>query len=106
VDLVLDAGAERQVHVIPDNFSAHRTALVNQFLQQHPNVQFHFTPTYSSLLNQVESWLSKLQRDVIDLGIHLESRSRAKTHALHPPLPKRQAINGNTPMSESGFLHG
>ena len=61
--------AEREVHVILDNFSAHRTALVNQFLQQHPNVQFHFTPTYSSWLNQVESWFSKLQRDVIDRGI-------------------------------------
>ena len=46
-----------------------RTALVNQFLQQRPNVQFHFTPTYSSSLNQVESWFSKLQRDVIDRGI-------------------------------------
>jgi transposase len=60
---------EREVHVILDNFSAHRTALVNQFLQRHPNVRFHFTPTYSSWLNQVESWFSKLQRDVIDRGI-------------------------------------
>jgi transposase len=68
-EIVATQPAEREVHVILDNFSAHRTALVNQFLQQHPNVQFHFTPTYSSWLNQVESWFSKLQRDVIDRGI-------------------------------------
>ena len=68
-EIVATQPAERELHVILDNFSAHRTAQVNQFLQQHPNVQFHFTPTYSSWLNQVESWFSKLQRDVIDRGI-------------------------------------
>jgi len=61
--------AEREVHVILDNFSAHKTDLMKHFLQQHPNVTLHFTPTYSSWLNQVEIWFSKLQRDVIDRGI-------------------------------------
>src|SRR6266568_966067 len=60
---------DRQVHVILDNFATHKTELVKDFLQQHPNVNLHFTPTYSSWLNQVESWFSKLQRDVIDRGI-------------------------------------
>lgn len=60
---------EREVHVILDNFSTHRTDLVKHFLRQHANVTFHFTPTYSSWLNQVESWFSKLQREVIDRGI-------------------------------------
>ena len=68
-EIIATQPAEREVHVILDNFSAHRTPQVNQFLPQHPNVQFHFTPTYSSWLNQVESWFSKLQRDVIDRGI-------------------------------------
>jgi transposase len=61
--------AEREVHVILDNFSAHKTDLVKDFLKEHLNVTLHFTPTYSSWLNQVESWFSKLQRDVIDRGI-------------------------------------
>jgi len=38
-------------------------------VMQHASVTRHFTPTYSSWLNQVESWFSKLQRDVIDRGI-------------------------------------
>jgi transposase len=42
---------------------------VKRFLEQLPNVKLHFTPTYSSWLNQVESWFSKLKRDVIDRGI-------------------------------------
>ena len=31
--------------------------------------RFHFTPTYSSWLNQVELWFAKIQRDVISRGI-------------------------------------
>jgi transposase len=31
--------------------------------------QFHFTPTYSSWLNQVEIWFAKIERDVIARGI-------------------------------------
>ncbi len=49
--------------------SAHKTKLVAAFLQQHPNLALHFTPTYSSWLNQVELWFSKIQRDVIARGI-------------------------------------
>src|SRR4029078_11732293 len=60
---------DREVHGILDNFATHKTELVQRFLAQHPTVQLHFTPTYSSWLNQVESWFSKLQRDVIDRGI-------------------------------------
>ena len=36
---------------------------------RHPRVRFHFTPTYSSWLNQVELWFAKIERDVIARGI-------------------------------------
>jgi transposase len=68
-DVVASQPAEREIHIILDNLSAHKTPLVQQFLVAHPNVQFHFTPTYSSWLNQVEIWFSKLQREVIDRGV-------------------------------------
>jgi len=35
----------------------------------YPNVTLHFTPTYSSWLNQVEIWFSKIERDVISRGV-------------------------------------
>jgi len=60
---------EREVHVILDNFATHKTDLVKHFLQQHPNVTLHFTPTYSSWLNQVEIWFAKIEREVIARGI-------------------------------------
>jgi len=59
----------KAIHVIADNLSAHKTKLVAAFLQAHPNVSLHFTPTYSSWLNQVENWFAKIQRHVITRGV-------------------------------------
>jgi transposase len=60
---------QEEIHIILDNLSAHKTKRVGEFLGLHPNVRLHFTPTYSSWLNQVELWLSKIERDVIARGI-------------------------------------
>lgn len=59
----------KAIHVIADNLSAHKTKLVDAFLETHSNVRLHFTPTYSSWLNQVENWFSKIQRHVITRGV-------------------------------------
>ena len=59
----------QQIHIILDNLSAHKTQAVREFLKQHPRVRFHFTPTYSSWLNQVEIWFAKIEREVIARGI-------------------------------------
>lgn len=59
----------RAIHIIVDNLSAHKTQKVRTFLAAHPTVRLHYTPTYSSWLNQVELWFSKIERDVIARGI-------------------------------------
>src|SRR5215475_8924758 len=53
----------QQIHIILDNLAAHKTQLVREFLARHPRVQFHFTPTYSTWLNQVELWFAKIERE-------------------------------------------
>jgi transposase len=68
-DIVSKAKRAKEIHVILDNLSAHKTPTVREFLEQNPKVRFHFTPTYSSWLNQVELWFAKIQRDVIDRGV-------------------------------------
>ena len=69
----------KPIHIIADNLSAHKTKLVDTFLAQHGNVTLHFTPTYSSWLNQVELWFSKLERQVIERGVfHSVSDLRKK----------------------------
>lgn len=59
----------REIHVIVDNLSAHKTPKVQAFLDAHPRVHLHFTPTYSSWLNQVELWFAKIERDLLARGI-------------------------------------
>ena len=68
-DIVVNQPRGKEIHIICDNLSAHKTQAVRDFLTTHPNVQIHYTPTYSSWLNQVELWFNRIQRDVIARGI-------------------------------------
>jgi transposase len=70
-EIVLSCKPDQEIHIILDNLSAHKTNKVAAFLQQHPRLQLHFTPTYSSWLNQVEIWFARIERDVISRGIFL-----------------------------------
>lgn len=77
-DLIAQQPPEREIHIVADNLSAHKTKRVQQFLENHPQVRLHFTPTYSSWLNQVEIWFSKIQRDLIARGIFTSVKDLAR----------------------------
>src|SRR5579863_1466012 len=68
-DIVVNQPRGKEIHVIADNLSAHKTGQVDDFLARHPKVHLHFTPTYSSWLNQIELWFAKIERDVIARGV-------------------------------------
>lgn len=68
-DLVANQPRGKEMNVIADNLSAHKTRQVDASLSEHPQVHMLFTPTYSSWLNQVELWLAKIERDVIACGV-------------------------------------
>lgn len=68
-EIVRTTPDDKDIHIVLDNLSAHKTQAVRDFLEQNPRVHFHFTPTYSSWLNQVEIWFAKIQRDVIARGV-------------------------------------
>jgi transposase len=53
---------KKELHVILDNSSTHKTPAIQEWLTQHPRVVFHFTPTSASWLNQVEGFFSILTR--------------------------------------------
>lgn len=57
------------VHVICDNLSAHKAPVVHKWLVAHPRFALHFTPTYSSWINQVERWFAELQRRCLERGV-------------------------------------
>jgi transposase len=60
---------DARIHIIADNLSAHKAKPVQAWLAAHPRVTIHYTPTYSSWLNQVELWFAKIERDCIARGI-------------------------------------
>jgi hypothetical protein len=46
--IVASEPRNREIHIVLDNLSTHKTRRVQQFLADHPKVRLHFTPTYSS----------------------------------------------------------
>jgi transposase len=77
-DIVATEPWHREIHVICDNVSAHKTDKVDTFLAEHCNVTIHYTPTYSSWLNQVENWFARIQRDVIARGVFTSTKDLHK----------------------------
>ncbi|MFC5645600.1 IS630 family transposase [Kitasatospora cinereorecta] len=67
IDRQAEAGLA--VHVICDNLSTHKSPVVHRWLVAHPRVQLHFTPTYSSWINQVERWFAELDRRCLERGV-------------------------------------
>ncbi|MBL8986590.1 MAG: IS630 family transposase [Gemmatimonadetes bacterium] len=77
--VVATAPKRKALHFIVDNLSAHKTKAVQAWLLAHPRVTMHYTPTYSSWLNQVESWFARIERDCLARGIFPSTRALKKT---------------------------
>jgi transposase len=61
--------AGKVIHVILDNYGAHKQAKVRQWLVRHPRWVFHFTPTSCSWLNAVETFFAKLTKRRLQRGV-------------------------------------
>jgi len=62
--------AELDVHLICDNYGTHKSPPIANWLAAHPRFHMHFTPTYSSWLNQVERWFALLTDKQLRRGVH------------------------------------
>lgn len=62
--------ASLNIHVVLDNYATHKTAAVKRWLEKHPRFEFHFTPTGSSWLNQVERWFSLITTRMLRRSVH------------------------------------
>jgi transposase len=88
---VVAAFPDHSIHVILDNLNTHKKN--ERWLKKHPKVRFHFTPTRSSWLNQVETWFSILQGQsltgasftaVEQLQDHIDAFIAAYNHTATP----------------------
>ena len=64
-----EAPVGKIIHVILDNYAAHKHPKVKAWLERHPRFVFHFTPTSCSWLNAVETFFSKLTRRRLRRGV-------------------------------------
>ena len=60
--------AELDIHLVLDNYATHKHAKVKEWLAKRPRYHLHFTPTYSSWLNQVERWFGLLSEKALKRG--------------------------------------
>ena len=106
---------EAELHVVLDNVSTHKTAAVRAWLERHPRVTFHFTPTSASWLNQVETWFSVLTRQAIRRGSfgsvkeliamidRFTATWNAGRHAVHLGQNRRRDTRQGGPQAPSHF---
>jgi transposase len=62
--------ADLDVHIIMDNYSTHKAPKIRAWFAKHPRFHVHFTPTYSSWINQVERWFAGLEAKQLRRGSH------------------------------------
>ena len=60
--------ADLDIHVVLDNYAAHKHQRIKAWLARHTRYHLHFVPTYSSWLNQVERWFALITQKAIRRG--------------------------------------
>jgi len=63
-----DAGDGTELHLVMDNYAAHKHPNVKRWLAEHPRIVVHFTPTHASWMNLVEVWFGIIERQAIHRG--------------------------------------
>lgn len=59
-----------EIHLICDNYGTHKHPIIKTWLEKHPRVHLHFTPTYSSWLNLVERFFGYVTADLLQRSDH------------------------------------
>jgi transposase len=65
---------EGELHLVMDNYAAHKHPAVRDWLAQNPRVHAHFTPTHASWMNMVEIWFGMAERQAIHRGSYRSVR--------------------------------
>jgi transposase len=100
-EVVRDVPADQEIHVIVDNYATHKKN--DDWLDAHPNVTFHFTPTSASWLNQIEIWFGILTRKALkggsfdsthDLANAIQDFCDAWHQNAHPFIWRKREVKG------------
>ena len=81
--------AELDVHLVADNYGTHKSPAIVNWLEAHPRFHMHYTPTYSSWINQVERWFAYLTDDLLRRSDHRSAQRSRRTSATGSPRGTR-----------------
>lgn len=59
---------DQQLHLVMDNYAAHKRIEIRDWPAANPRIHVHFTPTSGSWLNLVEVWFGIIERQAIHRG--------------------------------------
>ncbi len=100
-ELLLELPERGEYHVIMDNHSIHKNH--DQWLAEHPNVFFHYTPTSASWLNMVEIWFGILTckslkgasfNSTDSLAEHIKCFQKAYNETAKPFVWRKREVRG------------
>jgi transposase len=66
---VARAYPDQDLHLVMDNYAAHKTTEIKDWLAANPRVHAHFTPTHASWMNLIEVWFGIVERQAIRRGV-------------------------------------
>ncbi|HET6177784.1 MAG TPA: IS630 family transposase [Candidatus Sulfotelmatobacter sp.] len=71
---VVAAFPEQDLHMVLDNLNIHKNQAAQRWLELHPRVRFHYTPTHASWVNMVECFFSILGKQALSQSVHTSKR--------------------------------
>lgn len=74
MDDVVAAFPQRALHVVLDNLNIHKNDAAQRWLERHPQVHFHHTPTHASWVNLIECFFSILSKQGLSQSVHRSKR--------------------------------
>ena len=74
MDKVVREYPGKRLCVVMDNLNTHKGELAKQWLEKHPLVSFHYTPTHASWVNLAECFFSILTGQGLQQSVHRSNR--------------------------------
>lgn len=95
--------ADLDVHLVRDNYGTHKHPIIVRWLAAHPRFHMHFTPTYSSWINQVERLFAYVTADLLQRSDHRSVQASKPTCApgSKPGTPTPNRSSGPRPPTRS-----
>ena len=85
---VARAYPDQELHLVMDNYAAHKRVEVRDWLAANPRIHVHFTPTHASWMNLVEVWFGIIERQAIRRGIFKRQGPQHQAPRLHRRLER------------------